>query len=126
MRGRKSFRLSLGSMLLLATLAAPVFPQSLEGPPAEIGDGGVQGRAHPGFRGVCGTPQPDAATIAAVEKMLGRGDRVPPKAAGIRIPVAVHLITSGRQGAFSKNVVNVLIRNMNAAYAGTPFSFYLA
>jgi hypothetical protein len=117
----------LASVILLANLAAlPLLSQSLQGPPAEIGNGGVKVRAVPGFRGVCGTLQPDAATVAAVEKMLSHGDRSLPKATAIRIPVAVHLITSGRQGAFSKNVVNVLIRNMNAAYAGTPFSFVLA
>jgi hypothetical protein len=116
----------LGLLLLLTSLAPPVLSQSLQGPPAEIGKGSLRSRALPGGHGRCGTPQPDAATVAAVEKVLALGKRTAPKPTGIRIPVTVHLITAGREGAFSKNVVNVLIHNLNAAFAGTPFSFTLS
>lgn len=110
---RKKARLfSLFSVFLAASLTAP--PLSSQ----------ILPRATR-FQGFCGAPPVDPATRAAVERQLAGADRTLPKAGSIRIPVAVHLITSGREGVVSRSVVNVLIRNLNAAFAATPFSFYL-
>jgi hypothetical protein len=110
--------------LVAGLAAAPVLSQSLEGPPADIGEGSSKGRIT-GFQGSCGTRPVDPVTRAAVQRRLAGADQALPKAGSIRVPVAFHLITSGRQGAFSRKVVDVQMHNLNAAYAGTPFSFYL-
>src|SRR5689334_10812072 len=102
---KQARRFSLFSVLLAAVLAAPLSSQS--------------------FQGVCGTRPVDPATRAAVQKWLAGADRGLPKAGSIRVPVAFHLITSGREGAFSRQVVDVQMRDLNAAFAATPFSFYL-
>src|SRR3954451_904157 len=113
----------LGSIILAASLVAPLGSQNL-GSPADPRQGISKARVT-GFQGPCATPSPDRASMAAIEKMLSGASRTPPNPGAKRIPVAVHLITSGREGAFSKNVVNLQIRDMNAAFAATPFSFYL-
>jgi hypothetical protein len=111
--------------LLVSVLAAPLLSQSMEGPPSDIGDIDETAPALKNLTPTCGTPQPDRASISTIEKLLTHADRTLPKAGEIRIPVAVHLITAGREGAFSSSVLSILINNLNVAYSGTPFSFYL-
>jgi hypothetical protein len=112
-------------ILVAGLAAAPLSSQSLQGPPADMGEGSSKGRV-PGHPVSCGTHSVDPATRAAVQKRLSGADQTLPKTGSIRIPVAFHLITSGREGAFSRKVVNVQIHNLNAAFAATPFSFYLS
>lgn len=79
---------------------------------------------------VCGAPAVDAATASWVRDSLRAAEAR--EAEGkvlvdgvMRIPVAVHLITRGRQGKFPRPVVDLLINNLNVAFDGTGFEFYL-
>ena len=47
-----------------------------------------------------------------------------PKAT-IRIPIAFHVVTDGKNGMISPQQIAILIQNLNWAYRGSPFSFYL-
>ena len=74
---------------------------------------------------VCGTPPVDATTATWVREKLHQAEDKIFVDGEMKVPVAVHLITSGKQGKFSRGVVDILINNLNAAFDGTGFSFYL-
>lgn len=79
----------------------------------------------PPWSPVCGTPNVDPATAALVEGALRQIVDREFVDGELRVPVAVHLITAGKKGKFSRAVVDTLIHNLNWAFSGTGFSFYL-
>lgn len=74
----------------------------------------------------CGTPSVNSVTASWVrERLAGTDDKVL-EDSELQIPVAFHIITSGKKGKFGREVVDLQLNNLNAAFAGTGFSFYLA
>jgi hypothetical protein len=77
--------------------------------------------AQPAIR--CGTPEPTAADLKMLRSLSLEGPKALPHP--ISIPVAMHVITSGRTGKVSKQVIDVMISNLNWAFGGSGVSFYL-
>jgi hypothetical protein len=78
---------------------------------------------------MCATPSLDNETIGWVEDMIRnlaaqRGQLE--LADKIRIPVAFHNIYAGNKGKVTDRNIETLVRNLNEAFAGTPFEFSLA
>lgn len=75
----------------------------------------------------CGTPPVDATTRQLVEQWLKaeKERRGPFLKIDRTVPVAFHVITSGRKGRVSDEQINVQIHNLNVAFEGTGFSFEL-
>src|SRR5262245_15096128 len=74
----------------------------------------------------CGAPALDAETARWIEGLTKSLPRPEVKAAGsVRIPVAFHVVYSGQKGRVSDQQIETLIENLNAAFAETPFSFFL-
>ena len=94
------------------------------------------GRQRDGLR--CGMKDMDIARSEAFETALrgkqqakGKGKGKPGGGGGgtwtpITIPVVVHRITDGTNGAVSNQMINAQIRVLNAAYGGRGFSFELS
>lgn len=72
---------------------------------------------------MCGVPHLDAETARLVDLLLrpeALADVEP-----VRIPIAFHVITSGRQGRVANKHIRTLISRLNWAFRDTPYSFYL-
>lgn len=74
---------------------------------------------------MCGTPSPTPEQARAFQQALTL--RSPEKviAGPVPIPVAFHAIHDGRNGKISADRIAVLVHNLNVAFQGTPFSFWL-
>lgn len=75
---------------------------------------------------VCAARNLDPATALWVERMT---ERLAPEALDVkpvRIPIAFHIITSGKEGRVKTRHINTLISRLNWGFRDTPFSFYLA
>src|SRR5262245_16620443 len=73
---------------------------------------------------MCGTPSPTLQEMAAVEaalRLFPPGKSIGP----VSIPVAFHAIHDGKNGKIARGRVDVLVANLNWAFRGTPFSFWL-
>jgi hypothetical protein len=75
---------------------------------------------------VCGTPDVPLDLAEAVEDLSAQLRPPVPKASSIRIPIAFHVIYSGKNGLVTNTQIRMLVRNINSAFQGTPFSFYLS
>ncbi|HET9229269.1 MAG TPA: zinc metalloprotease [Thermoanaerobaculia bacterium] len=77
--------------------------------------------------GFCGTRDLDLETAHWVEGMLKSLPRPETKAAGsVRIPIAFHVVHHGTKGRVSDRQIETLVKNLNVAFANSPFSFELA
>jgi hypothetical protein len=76
---------------------------------------------------VCAGRTVDPETALWIEELT---ERLRPGAAldvkPVIIPVAFHVIASGREGQVSKKNIRTLMKHLNRAFRGTPFSFVLA
>lgn len=87
----------------------------------------------PEENGWCGTPEVDQETVEWVEGMMSRLPRphglphgVEESHAGkIRIPVAVHVIYSGKDGRVLDKNIRTMIKTLNQGFQGSPFEFVL-
>lgn len=72
----------------------------------------------------CGTPDLDPATVKWIE---GMSRKITPEklAEEVQIPIVLHVVQAGRKGKVSDTQIATLVHNLNVAYSGTPFSFYL-
>lgn len=75
---------------------------------------------------VCGLPDVPLDLAEAAEELSAQLRPSVPKASSIRIPIAFHVIYSGRSGLVTNTQIRMLVRNLNGAFRGTPFSFYLS
>ncbi|MFL6233863.1 MAG: hypothetical protein ACJ76N_12075, partial [Thermoanaerobaculia bacterium] len=73
----------------------------------------------------CATPRPPREARGWFEGFARESRQMPRPKATIRIPVAFHVVTDGRNGLISGQQIATLIQNINWAYRDTPFSFYL-
>ena len=101
----------------LTVLAAP--PQGPELHPDRVDANGVQR---------CGTPTVPAGEAAAIQTKLeslrsSRGLATPFR---LTIPVAFHIVTCQGAGDVTPSQIDAQIRELNAAYRGTGFSFDLS
>src|SRR5687767_14317982 len=76
---------------------------------------------------VCAARNLDAETALWIERMTERllpetGFDVQP----VRIPIAFHVITAGKEGRVKSKQIKTLIDRLNWGFRDTPFSFYLA
>jgi pregnancy-associated plasma protein-A len=74
---------------------------------------------------ICGLPDVPPALAAAAEDLSAQLRPPVPKASSIRIPIAFHVIFAGQNGLVTNTQIRMLVRNLNGAFTGTPFSFYL-
>lgn len=74
----------------------------------------------------CGVPDLDPETVRLVNALT---ERKRPEALAdvqpVRIPIAFHVITSGKEGRVASKHIRTLVSRLNWAYRGTPYSFYL-
>lgn len=79
--------------------------------------------------GWCGTPEVDQETAEWIEGMMARLPRPHVSEEShegkIRIPVAVHVIYSGRDGRVTNKNLKTMVKTLNEGFQGTPFEFYL-
>lgn len=75
-------------------------------------------------RFTCGTPDLDMPTVRWVEGMTRKIS--PKQIQQVEIPLVIHAIQAGKKGKVSNDQILTLVHNLNVAYSGTPFSFYLA
>jgi len=73
----------------------------------------------------CGTPDLDLATVKWIEGM-SRKITTEKLAEEVQIPIAFHVIQAGKKGKISNSQIETLVHNLNVAFSGTPFSFYIA
>lgn len=77
--------------------------------------------------GFCGTRDLDLETARWVEGMLRSLPRAETKAVGsVRVPIAFHVVHHGTKGRVSNRTLETLVKNLNVAFANSPFSFELA
>ncbi len=75
---------------------------------------------------MCGVPDVDPETARWIERLVegyrarGKADVQP-----VRIPVAFHVVTAGQQGQVSRKQIGTMMRHLNWAFRGSPYSFYL-
>lgn len=75
---------------------------------------------------VCAARHLDPATALWIDRMT---ERLLPEALDVkpvRIPIAFHIITSGKEGRVPAKHIKTLISRLNWGFRDTPFSFYLA
>jgi hypothetical protein len=108
-----------GLIFLLASVTASAQFQAL--PTAQYTSG-----AQWNWTPTCGTPAVDSVTASLVRERLRFSEHKTFIEEDLQIPVVVHLITSGKKGKYSRSVIDLMISNMNVAFSGTGFSFYLA
>ena len=121
--------------LALIALAASVMAtglqaQDLKQVPADSGNIHFQTKAGEMTRGQrCAAPEATIAQRMEFDKVLAEQGFIPNKMS-VTIPVAFHVVYSTRRGVTSGNIpqqwINDQIDVLNAAYAGTGFSFVLA
>ncbi|MEO7420377.1 MAG: hypothetical protein ABI163_25190, partial [Thermoanaerobaculia bacterium] len=99
------------SLLLLSSVAANAQFQSL--PTARYAPDSLWN-----WTPACGTPSVDEATAASVRERLRLSENKAFIDGELKIPVAVHLITSGKNGKYPRSVVDLMISNMNVAFSG--------
>jgi|CXWL01.1.fsa_nt_gi hypothetical protein len=114
---------SLASMILLAAGAAGA-GQGRE-VPGDIHFLNAQGQIERGVR--CAQKDLSSREMAEVDATIAAFEDTYGKAVmAVSIPVRWHVIYSGTTGNISTTMINNQINVLNAAYAGTGFSFYLA
>jgi hypothetical protein len=116
----------LGALAVVDTGAAPAVTAGLL--PCVVHDAAI------GARSVQGGPNdPNALPNGSSDPLAGRPHAAKASAGSITVPVAVHVVTSGGQGAPKPSQIDAQMRVLNAAYAGatsrsaaaTPFRFEL-
>jgi Pregnancy-associated plasma protein-A len=73
---------------------------------------------------VCGTPEPDLRATRQRDA-LARSLFNPEAVKAYQIPIAFHVIAAGKKDRITLSQIQALVNNMNIAFAGTPFSFFL-
>lgn len=118
--------LTLASLLCLTAGAAVAeAPRGPQGPAADIHFLGEDGQIKRGVR--CSVPNPSAEEMRAIDEQLAEFTRLFGSAkANIAVPIRWHVVHKGNTGKLSASAINGQINVLNAAYAGTGFSFYLA
>jgi hypothetical protein len=109
---------ALAVSLLIAMPLSAQF-QSLPGAPLTSG-------APIDMAPICGTPDIDPILARAVEQSLANVPEREFTDGELKIPVAVHLITAGKKGKFTREIVDIMIGNLNWAFDGSGISFYLS
>lgn len=114
---------AVGVLVIVCSLASGTLPAEAQFaalPSAEpLSDAPIE------WSPTCGTPPVDPRTAALVQSALRQAEDTVFVDGELQVPVAVHLITAGKQGKFPRAVVDILINNLNVAFSGTGFSFYL-
>src|SRR5690349_6377990 len=77
-------------------------------------------------QGRCATQPPEAGIVANYFKTLAAAPPVSRDKTLQAIPIAVHVITDGKNGRLTSSQITTLLNNINWAYQDTPFQFYLA
>lgn len=94
-------------VLLSLALCSPVFAQEKAAVP-------------------CGVRELDPETARMIDVLT---ERLRPESLAdvqpVRIPVAFHVITSGKEGRVASRHIRTLVSRLNWAFRGTPYSFYL-
>lgn len=75
--------------------------------------------------GWCAATPPEPSSAPWFRHLTQRASAGSEQQQAIRVPVAFHVITDGRNGKFTTQALGVVVENLNWAFRDTPFSFYL-
>jgi hypothetical protein len=76
-------------------------------------------------KGICAQPDIDPAQARRIAEASRTILSQPLQEGSIQIPIAFHVVSSGKKGRVTDSQIAALINNLNLGFAGTPFSFYL-
>lgn len=79
----------------------------------------------PEAKGICAQPDIDLAQARRIAEATRNLLLQPLRADSIQVPIAFHVVSSGKKGRVTDQQIAAFINNLNVGFEGTPFSFYL-